>query len=232
MSASEKILTQEQVDSLFGFCKKHYVQYYDVQVELVDHLVNAVEDEMKKDGQLSFETALEKVYAGFGYAGFAHIVDGRIKSMSKSNGKLRKQLFYSYFTWPKATMLACVFLLISLFQQFFSGDEVWYLLAPFMIGLMIYDSIVQRKTRKQLKKQKRSLLVTATGMDTPFFSMYIIYQAFTYAVRHISDPVWYFVTYELLALLTVVSLAGLLAYRDHIFKLIEHAEKEYPAAFA
>jgi hypothetical protein len=48
------LLNTWQIDYLFAFCKKHYVHHYDVQVELVDHLANAVEDEMKKDGNLFF----------------------------------------------------------------------------------------------------------------------------------------------------------------------------------
>jgi hypothetical protein len=56
------MLNKEQVDHLFAFCNKHYVQHYDLQIELVDHLANAVEEKMAIDSQLSFEEALNKVY--------------------------------------------------------------------------------------------------------------------------------------------------------------------------
>ena len=47
------MITEAQYESLFAFCRKHYVQYYDVQVELVDHLAAAIEEKianLKKDG--------------------------------------------------------------------------------------------------------------------------------------------------------------------------------------
>lgn len=58
------MLTNEQIQSLFTFCEKHFVKYYDVQVELVDHLANAVELEMQTNPKYSFERALEKVQVG------------------------------------------------------------------------------------------------------------------------------------------------------------------------
>ena len=36
-------LTEEQIHELYKFTKKHYVEHYDVQTELVDHLANDIE---------------------------------------------------------------------------------------------------------------------------------------------------------------------------------------------
>jgi len=36
-------LTTEQINKLYTFTKKHYVDYYDLQTELVDHLSNGIE---------------------------------------------------------------------------------------------------------------------------------------------------------------------------------------------
>ena len=43
------MLNKKEIESLFTFCKKHFVYYYDVQVDLVDHLANAVEAELLVD---------------------------------------------------------------------------------------------------------------------------------------------------------------------------------------
>jgi hypothetical protein len=42
-------LNQEQIEALFRFCEKKSVRYYDLQVELVDHLAERIEEEMKAD---------------------------------------------------------------------------------------------------------------------------------------------------------------------------------------
>lgn len=36
-------LTKEQIQSLFTFTKQHFVEWYDLQCELVDHLANDIE---------------------------------------------------------------------------------------------------------------------------------------------------------------------------------------------
>ena len=40
------MLTKEQIDYLFDFCRVNGVKPYDVQVELVDHLANGIEKEL------------------------------------------------------------------------------------------------------------------------------------------------------------------------------------------
>jgi hypothetical protein len=54
------MLSQEQLQELFSFCEKHFVQYYDVQVELVDHLANAIEAEMAANPKRSFRAGTGK----------------------------------------------------------------------------------------------------------------------------------------------------------------------------
>ena len=63
-------LSSKEIDLLFEFTKKKLVHWYDLQVELVDHLAARIEEEMQADQKLSFEQALEKVYKGFGLFGF------------------------------------------------------------------------------------------------------------------------------------------------------------------
>ena len=72
-------LSKEQIEHLFTFTQKKFVNWYDLQVELVDHLANKIEAEMEADKALSFERALGNVYAGFGIFGFAQIVKEREK---------------------------------------------------------------------------------------------------------------------------------------------------------
>ncbi len=52
--AAVRSLTDEQVNQLFVFCRKHYVHHYDVQVELVDHLAKSNHDNLFVRGSTSF----------------------------------------------------------------------------------------------------------------------------------------------------------------------------------
>ena len=91
------MLSEDQIQSLFTFCEKHFVKYYDVQVELVDHLANAVELEMQKNSQLTFEKALEKVHQSFGVMGFAPLVTEKQKQAEIQSRKLFWKLFKERF---------------------------------------------------------------------------------------------------------------------------------------
>ena len=60
-------LSTEHIQQLFSFTEKKFVRWYDLQVELVDHLANKIEAEMAADSSLSFERAsvLSKSNRGF-----------------------------------------------------------------------------------------------------------------------------------------------------------------------
>lgn len=111
------MLTSEQIESLFTFCRKHYVYYYDVQVELVDHLANAIESEMESDPRISFEKALEKVHKSFGIMGFATVVAEKEKMVLKQGRKLFWSTIKEQFTWPKVLLF---FSLSSILFSIFS----------------------------------------------------------------------------------------------------------------
>ena len=51
-------ITKAEINQLFDFTQKHYVEFYDVQVELVDHLANAIEAQWSENPEISFEEAL------------------------------------------------------------------------------------------------------------------------------------------------------------------------------
>jgi hypothetical protein len=42
-------LTVQQVEHLYAFTRQHYVEWYDLQSELVDHLANAIEQEWERN---------------------------------------------------------------------------------------------------------------------------------------------------------------------------------------
>ena len=93
-----KKLTQEQIEQLFVFTKKHLVEHYDVQVELVDHLANAIEAEWEINPNISFTEALQKEYKNFGKIALPNI--------------LLYQIFLPFLA-PLADLLLVVSLILS-----------------------------------------------------------------------------------------------------------------------
>ena len=52
-------LSSDQIQQLYTFTQQHYVEYYDLQTELVDHLANSIEEQWTENPKRSFEEALQ-----------------------------------------------------------------------------------------------------------------------------------------------------------------------------
>ena len=67
-------ISKEQIDRLYEFTRQHYVEYYDLQTELVDHLANSIESQWQENPKLTFEDALKIEFKKFGVFGFSDVV--------------------------------------------------------------------------------------------------------------------------------------------------------------
>jgi hypothetical protein len=150
------MLSQEHINALFAFCEKKRVEYYDVQVELVDHLANAIEDKMEKEPQTSFEQALGEVYKQFGIFGFSKIVAEYANNVYNHQRKTFYRLVKEQFQWPKAVILItsiAIFYMVFTnlgYAGIFGGLILIMVLA---IILLIYTRKDFRDLRKTSKKK-------------------------------------------------------------------------------
>lgn len=83
-----KEVSVSQIERLYRFTREHYVEYYDVQTELVDHLANGIEAQWKESPGMSFEDALQREFKKFGVYGFSNVVEKRERAMEKKYFKL------------------------------------------------------------------------------------------------------------------------------------------------
>ena len=159
------MLTNDQIDQLHDFCYKHSVRYYDVQVELVDHLANAIEAKMAQNPRLRFEEALHQVHKSFGVCGFAPLVAEKQKAVDRQNRKLLWQLFKEQFRWPK------VFLALVIFATSYTLMQVYPILVFTIVAILsliivaifiIVNSF--RLQRLEKKSGKEFLLVQFRNM--------------------------------------------------------------------
>ena len=59
-------LTPQQIEQLYQFTRQHFVEWYDLQTELVDHLANSIETQWQENPKISFEDALKVEFKKFG----------------------------------------------------------------------------------------------------------------------------------------------------------------------
>ena len=111
-------LNPSQIDRLYTFTRQHYVEYYDLQTELVDHLAHAIEAEWEQNPQFSFEEVLNNEFKKFGVFGFMDVVEKRQIALGKKYNRLVLKHFKEFFTVPKiivtSSLIACLFLILRI----------------------------------------------------------------------------------------------------------------------
>jgi hypothetical protein len=170
------MLTNGQIQYLFTFCEKHFVKYYDVQVELVDHLANAVETEMQRDPKISFERALEKVHGSFGVMGFAPLVAEKQAAAEKQSRKLFWKLFKHQLGWPKILLFFLLTDFMVTLSLVDSKSLRWFFIFILNVGLIseLYG-IIQIKRLVAPTKKKFLLGEKSNIVFTIWFLLYWIY---------------------------------------------------------
>ncbi|MDP1844928.1 MAG: hypothetical protein Q8K64_16040 [Sediminibacterium sp.] len=101
-------LTTVQINQIKKYCN-HTSKYYDVEIELVDHIAAYIEDRMEHEAD--FERLFEYLKTKFSKTDIALIVKEKKHSILQ---KARTQCwneFLSYFSWPK---IGLTFLLTAL----------------------------------------------------------------------------------------------------------------------
>ncbi|GAA4343753.1 hypothetical protein [Flaviaesturariibacter amylovorans] len=212
-------LTQAQIAELFRFTEKKFVHWYDLQVELVDHLASSIEEEWAKDPALPFEAALDRVYKRFGIFGFAKVVQEKSERLHKAARRMWWSEIRAFFSWPKITF---VFALCAACWQL----TQWVPMAWLMIGLVVAYLAAGISNlyfyRRRTTPKKKLLLL---GVSPAHFSgTAFVYQSVLFGWHDNYAPV----------LFCLLALFGILfetaSYRVYQ-KVRSQAEQQYPEAF-
>ncbi|RRJ90361.1 hypothetical protein EG240_08910 [Paenimyroides tangerinum] len=163
-----KKLTQEQIDQLFVFTKKHYVEFYDVQVELVDHLANAIEAAWEVNPNLSFDETLQAEFKKFGIFGFTGLVEQKQNELHKHYNKMLWNEIKSFFTIPKIVLTALLFFLVYYILEKTGAIGETFALAALIISFIVFMFDGFRfifKIKKEQKKQGKSWLLQSVAQQ-------------------------------------------------------------------
>src|SRR5690606_21652510 len=168
-------LTQEQIDTLFTFTKKHLVEHYDVQVELVDHLANAIEEQWKTNPNISFEDALDKEYKNFGVFGFSGLVEQKQAALQNHYWHIIKKEFINYFSVPRIILSGAFF--YGLFLVFSNPDTLHNdILFGLEILLMVAAALFWYFQYRTLRKKHKKWLINS--VSNYFYSLPIVMISF------------------------------------------------------
>lgn len=231
------MLTTDEIAELYKYCERKKVLYYDIQIEIVDHMATAIEEKRKANPDLPFKQALEEVHTSFGSFGLQEIVNSKTSAMSKHYGKIRRQLFWSYFTFPKIALTFLLVVVCITMERLLPVSLLPYTLIVmgcFILYSFIYHEVLKRKLRKQ---QRQKLLMT----DSQYFDFGFIYLIFMFQFgsNFLRDGIFsitdeklinlfqYYFSVFFFILYTVMTLAR----KEMITRIAEKAKEKYPAVF-
>ena len=153
-------LTETQIEELYKFTRKHYVEHYDVQTELVDHLANDIEDICTENPNLSFDKARDISFKKFGVFGFMNVVEAKQKQMNKRYLKIMWRFLKEWFTFPKVATTLGLFLL---FFCILKMPYAKYILLSLLFILVVVDlrrqTIARKKQKIKTKKAEKKFLL-------------------------------------------------------------------------
>lgn len=154
-------LTPEQIERLYQFTRQHYVEWYDLQTELVDHLANAIEQQWYENPNVHFEEALQTEFKKFGVFGFMDVVEKRQAALNNKYNKIIWGHFKDFFSVPKIiitfSLIGSLFLMLKNFKyaELISTTLIFGVIITFWIGLLIQ----KRKSKKQTKESGKKWLL-------------------------------------------------------------------------
>ena len=143
-------LTTEQTAYIENYIKSFNIKYYEVYMEILDHIILSVEAILANDSEISFEDAVLKAKVeGFGKKGFRGMMDERLKLAQIQARKQNNRMIKEYFTFPKIVMTLTVFIGYFLFLMFFEDPKKINIICIVFIGLLaILQTVYFWKFRK------------------------------------------------------------------------------------
>lgn len=171
-------LTETHIEKLYKFTRKHHVEYYDVQTELVDHLANDVEEIFLENPNLSFEQARDKSFKKFGVFGFLNVVQAKEVQMTKKYLKIILKFVEEWFKTPKLlwtlTLLFGFYIVQKLPFAYFLYSLVTILVLVSQIMVIILNSIrIKKKYKVTGKKWMFEKIISVSGLGT--VSVFLFY---------------------------------------------------------
>ncbi|MEO9570995.1 MAG: hypothetical protein ABJH82_10085 [Polaribacter sp.] len=177
-------LTQSHIKELYNFTRKHYVEYYDVQTELVDHLANDIEQILEEKPKLTFEQARDKSFKKFGVFGFMTVVEQKQNQMTKKYFKTILSFAKEWFRLPK------IILTILIAFAFYYIQEIpkAYFIYASIYGIIIFLEVFilfrnKRKSNKQFKETgKKWMFQNIIQINGIGASALIMFYIFDYSI--------------------------------------------------
>ena len=226
-------LNPSQIDQLFTFTRQHYVEWYDLQSELVDHLANAIETQWQENPNRSFDEALQIEFKKFGVFGFMEVVEKRQAALGKKYNGLVWHHFKDFFGIPKIVLtIAMTLVLYSILKISAYSEWIFIGLYLIVVGFTFYElfknnRIQKRKKQTQVKRWLFEEIINQYGSlsGVIIFPFNILVQIFNRSEKYLDNDYWIM---GLSFLLVVVTLVLFIIFKIIPSKAVQYLKATYP----
>jgi len=146
-------LTDQHIAGLYTFTRQHFVEHYDLQTELVDHLAQDIEGIWETQPSLSFEKARDQSFKKFGVFGFMDVVEAKQKELGKVYWKIIFGFAKEWFQLPKIILTALICMLsYTIFSVPFGRSILLGFILVYFVYL-VHKAVQFRRAQKQRQQQ-------------------------------------------------------------------------------
>ena len=145
-------LTNLHIEQLYKFTREHFVEHYDVQTELVDHLANDIEQIWMGKLHLTFEQARDVSFKKFGIFGFMNVVEEKQKQLHKKYYKIILGFVKEWFSLPKIIITSSLVVFFYMLLTFNISSNYFF---GFWGIYIAYVSIKMYFLNKEIKTRKK-----------------------------------------------------------------------------
>ncbi|WP_224488228.1 hypothetical protein [Robertkochia flava] len=190
-------LEKKHIDHLYDFVRRHFVPWYDLQAELVDHLATGIEELSITHPDKSFQELLEMEFKKFGVHGFESVVDRKRNALAKEYNIMVFRRMTAFFRWP--VILESLFLMVLLYWMIALVNPEWLWVVLYMTifisGMVGFIKLWRDKRKEEKSKERkwllRDIILNAGGSGAALFVLPLQLVQF-YLSDHLEelDPFW------------------------------------------
>lgn len=157
---SERKLTSVEIKELFIFCEDQGVKYYDLQIELVDHLGSSIENIWEHNSTISFQNALDETYKSFKDKGFKAFRKQKERALQEKYSRLHRQYMKDFVQWPRV-LQTIVFALVIFTSFRFSANNnyVFFSVIGLFLLFFLYQTAISSNRFKFRQIPQKSFLI-------------------------------------------------------------------------
>ena len=115
-------LSTEEVNYVFNYIKNIDVKFYEIQVELTDHLVLIMEEIWTEDPKLTFHQVMFRAEQRFGKNYFKEVEEERTKLLRKEYRRLQFKRVGNYFKFPR--IISTLLLIFIVYRISFNFEDI------------------------------------------------------------------------------------------------------------